>query len=183
MERAKSCIRGQAVVCRYRIIASERQRPRSLILSVSTLLRRRAIAPPARIKRVEMSRRAKPRLSPIAAAEVQRAVVIAVDLMVVHRPLTYTDASGWVRCTLAAHNGCEEAYRVGKWVVRQAVAKGFAFDTVFLGGKSEGHGCGAGDVSEGGSCCSEFSRASKEVDVAEAKWGLLCVAAAIAVFA
>ena len=51
MDRAKVAMAGTACVCKYRNIASDFQRPTSLIVSVSTRAHRRAVAPPGRRER------------------------------------------------------------------------------------------------------------------------------------
>ena len=56
------CICGYACKCKYRSIWSERQRPINLMMSGSTLAHSRAIAPPARRARAEMSDEARPRV-------------------------------------------------------------------------------------------------------------------------
>jgi hypothetical protein len=78
---------GNAWTCRYRSISSDFQRPRSLILSVSTAAHSRAIAPEERKDRIEMSLGVMPQVAPMAATAVRRCWVRMVVVMDCQRPL------------------------------------------------------------------------------------------------
>ena len=68
MAGARCIIWGYAWRCRYRSISSDRQRPTSLIMSVSTWPHRSAMAPPARSARAEMAAAGMPSSGRAAAA-------------------------------------------------------------------------------------------------------------------
>jgi len=54
---------------------------------VSTLLSSRAMVPPVRMERVEISWGAMPRASPMAVADLRKAAVMVVEVMLDHVPL------------------------------------------------------------------------------------------------